>query len=291
MKKYSIIIPAYNEEGAIGKLLEEALHLFPKDKFEIIVVNDCSKDKTLAQASLYPVKVISNVQNTGYGYSLKQGISVAAHEHIIIIDADGSYPLSSIPILLAEYEKGFDMIVGARHGKYYRGSFVKRIGRLCFRVLSEFTTGRKIPDINSGCRVFRKDLALRFFHTLSSGFSFTTTITLAFMLNAYSVKYIPIEYHKRAGNSKVRYVRDILRSLQIIFEAIVFYNPIKVYILCVFAILISGVIGGVITFFIPIIGVMVFLTFTSMVGMMGLGFVVVFLKFMHSARDGSKDKA
>ena len=111
------------------------------------------------------------------------------------------------------------------------GKLLKRIARFFFRKLSEFTTGRKIPDINSGFRVFRKDLAMKFFHTLSSGFSFTTTITLAFMLNSYTVKYFPIPYNKRRGSSKVKYFRDTLRSAQIIIEAIVFYNPLKIFLL------------------------------------------------------------
>ncbi len=147
-----------------------------------MVVNDCSKDNTAEEVGKFPVMLVQNVQNFGYGYSLKQGIRAARHDHIIIIDADGSYPISSIPTLVEEYEKGFDMVVGARQGAHYRGSKAKSIARFFFRVLSEFATGRRIPDINSGCRVFRKDAALRFFHTLSSGFSFTTTITLAFML-------------------------------------------------------------------------------------------------------------
>jgi glycosyltransferase involved in cell wall biosynthesis len=284
MKTYSVIIPAHNEADAIGAALEEILNLsHPKD-IEVIVVDDCSTDETSSVVEQYPVQLLRNVQNFGYGYSLKRGISEAKNDSIIILDADGSYPVSSIATLVDEYEKGFDMVVGARQGRYYQGSLVKRIGRFFFRLLSEFTTGRRIPDINSGGRVFNKELAKSFFHTLSSGFSFTTTITLAFMLNARSVCYIPIEYHKRVGSSKVRYVRDILRSTQIILEAIVFYNPLKIFILLGVGIIISGVIGAAVSFFSAAVGIIVFLAPSLACMTIGIGFIVVFMKYSYDQR-------
>jgi glycosyltransferase involved in cell wall biosynthesis len=277
-KKYSIIIPAYNEAGGIGKVLEEILHSDYAGSFEIIVVDDHSSDETATVAAGYPVQVIRNVQNFGYGYSLKRGIAAAVHDAVIILDADGSYPIAEIPKLVAEYEKGFDMVVGARHGQYYRGSFSKRVGRFFFRVLSEFATGRHIPDINSGLRIFRKDAALRFFHTLSSGFSFTTTITLSFMLNAYAVTYLPIEYHKRKGHSKVRYVRDTLRSAQIIVEAIATYNPLKIFLLVAAMMCFTGVVAGVLALWHPWIALLAFLTVALALIVFALGLVAVFLK-------------
>jgi hypothetical protein len=182
---------------------------------------------------------------------------------------------------LKEYENGFDMVVGSRHGKYYQGSLAKRVGRFFFRRISEFTTGRRIPDINSGCRVFKKDVALKFFHTLSSGFSFTTTITLAFMLNSHSVSYIPIEYHKRVGTSKVRYSRDILRSMQIVVESIILYNPIKIFMLLALGILMSGGLGLIISFSWPIAGLITFLSLALTILVLGVGFIGVFLRYSH----------
>jgi glycosyltransferase involved in cell wall biosynthesis len=287
-QKYSIIIPAYNEQGAVGALLEEILAQESQDSFEVIVVDDCSRDRTREIAEKYPVTVLSNVHNFGYGYSLKRGITAAKHDNIIILDADGSYPVSSIKKLVHEYERGFDMVVGARSGKHYKGSFAKRIARLCFRLISEFATGRMIPDINSGCRIFRKDAAIRFFRTLSSGFSFTTTITLAFMLNAYSVQYIPIEYHKREGKSKVRYVRDTLRSAQIIVEAIVLYNPIKMFMLCVIGVLLTGIVSAILAVFFPIFGLLLFLTVVSAIFVLSLGFIAVLLRFMPTSESSQK---
>lgn len=283
-KKYSVIIPAYNEEDAIGSVIEEILRLEPRECFEVIVVNDCSSDKTALRAGEYPIQVLTNIQNFGYGYSLKCGISAAQHPNIIILDADGSYPVHEVPRLIKEYEKGFDMVVGARQGAFYHGSLIKRIARLCFRLISEFTTGRRIPDINSGCRIFSRSLAMRFFPTLSSGFSFTTTITLAFMLNAFSVSYIPIEYHKRKGSSKVRYLRDTLRSMQIITEAIIYYNPLKLFLLSALGIFAAGLISVAVSFVSPFFALLFFLTISFMITTLSLGFIAVLLKFVYTSR-------
>lgn len=285
-RSYSVVIPAFNEGGGIERVIKDLLALDSQDskrKYEVVIVNDASIDDTAMVVEKYPVRLVSNVQNSGYGYSLKHGIREATHDHIIILDADGTYPVSEILKLLDEYEKGFDMVVGARHGKYYRGTMVKRFARFCFRALSEFVTGRNIPDINSGLRVFRRETAMRFFHTLSSGFSFTTTITLAFMLNAHSVTYVPIDYLKRKGNSKVRYVRDTLRSAQIIIEAIIFYNPLKIYLLLAISFLVGGIVSLAIGYFVSVFSAILF--FFSVSGallMLAIGFVVVFLRFMNN---------
>lgn len=273
---YSIVIPAYNEADAAGPVLAELRTAFPAA--EIIVVNDASTDGTALAVAKHPVTLLTNVQNFGYGYSLKRGIGEAKGEHIIILDADGSYPVASIQALMHEYEKGFDMVVGARQGAFYKGSLLKRIARVCFRTISEFATGRTIPDINSGLRIFRKDVALRFFPTLSSGFSFTTTITLAFMLNAYSVTYLPIEYHKRKGASKVRYVRDTLRSAQIIVEAIATYNPLKIFLLVAAIVFALGLAASVLAVWHPWVALLLFLSIASSMAVFSLGLVAVFLK-------------
>jgi len=278
MKTYSIIIPAYNEAKSIGEVLENILRAETKESFEIIVVDDGSTDGTAAVAARYPVQVIRNVQNSGYGYSLKRGIAAAAADHIIILDADGSYPSEMFSVLIAEYEKGFDMVVGARQGSHYYGSLTKRIARYFFRTLSEFSTGRRIPDINSGLRIFRKDIAIRFFHTLSSRFSFTTTITLAFMLNAYSVAYIPIPYHKRVGASKVKYIRDTLRSAQIIVEAIATYNPLKMFLLVAAAVFLVGCAASIFALWYPWSALTLFLAVAFGMTIFTFGLLAVFLK-------------
>lgn len=279
MLSYSIVIPAYNEADGIGDTLKEIFALRLPCSYEVIVVNDASKDNTAEKAKEFGIRLINNVQNSGYGYSLKHGIQSAVYENIIILDADGTYPVSSIPEMINEFEKGYDMVVGARQGKYYHGTLFKRVARFFFKKLSEFTSGRKIPDINSGFRVFRKDVAIKFFKALSSGFSFTTTITLAFMLNSYSVKYLPVPYQKRAGSSKVRYVRDTLRSAQIIIEAIVLYNPLKLFLLLVGFLWCAAIVTYLVVHFYDIwLGLIFFVTFALSLVLFGFGCTISFFR-------------
>jgi len=150
---------------------------------------------------------------------------------LVITDADGSYPAERIPALVAKIEEGFDMAVGARHGTQQYDSLLRIPARLVFRFLVEFTTGARVPDINSGLRSFRRSQALPYFPDLCRGFSFTTTLTLIYILTGKYVVYLPIEYRERIGRSKIRIVRDTLRTLQYIIEVIVTYNPLKLFLL------------------------------------------------------------
>ncbi len=234
INEVSVVIPAYNEENAITETVASLRATFSEAKIssvEIIIVDDGSTDATAAIARKEGVKVISHPHNIGYGGSLKDGISAARYDTIVISDADGTYPVDKIPELLALYEQGFDMVVGSRQGKNYKESFKKSVLRSVLKGLVEFTAGRRIPDINSGLRVFSRRTVMTYFTHLCDGFSFTTSVTLAYMLTAKFVTYTPISYHKREGNSKVRLFQDSLRTLQFIIQAIVYYNPMKIFLI------------------------------------------------------------
>lgn len=243
----SVILPAFNEEAAIGPTIERIIGVLRRNgiEHEILVVDDGSSDGTARIAQARGARVVAHPQNLGYGRSLKTGISSAAHDLVAIIDADGTYPVERLPDLI-DRAKHFDMVVGARTGGEYLGSFSKRLARQLFKALSEFTAGRTIPDINSGFRVFRRSDVCPFFPSISSGFSFTTTATLAYMLNDYFVDYMPVEYHKRAGQSKVRMFRDTLRASQIIVETILRYNPIKVFLLLAIPFALASLLSAVV---------------------------------------------
>ena len=228
----SLIIPAFNEQASIGKVIADARDVLTRHGYphEIIVVVDGATDATAEVAATAGAKIVRHSLNFGYGRSLKSGILAADNNLVAISDADSTYPIERLPDLIAA-ASAVDMAIGARTGSFYHGSIWKRAGRIVFRLLSEFTAGQKIPDINSGMRVFRRSQIIPFFPIISAGFSFTTTSTLAYLLNDLSIKYIPIEYNARTGRSKVRHFRDSLRALQIILEAILRCNPIKAFIL------------------------------------------------------------
>lgn len=232
----SVVIPALNEEQAIKETIESIRGHLDKAGIthEIIVVNDGSSDKTGEIAAAAGAVVLNHPQPGGYGRSLKDGIKIAKYDLIAITDADGTYPNDRLPELYKIVATdGYDMAIGARTGSEYRGTFLKMPARRVFLWLSRYATGENVVDINSGLRVFRKEIPLKYWDTISNGFSFTTTITLAAFLNGYFVKYINIEYYKRVGSSHIRYWRDTLRSLQIIVENILYYNPLKMFLLIV----------------------------------------------------------
>jgi glycosyltransferase involved in cell wall biosynthesis len=228
----SVLIPAYNEEQSIAETLDRVAAVLDRcdTEHEILLIDDGSSDGTAQQAARPLVRVLRHPQNAGYGRALKTGLRAAAGEWIAIVDADGSYPIEALPSLLQSIPE-FDMVVGARTGRHYRGSALKWWGRVALRRLVHFVAGVAVPDVNSGMRVFRKSIALANINRIGNGFSFTTTLTLAMLLEGHFVRYLPIDYRERAGRSKVRLGRDALRTLQILVMAIVAYNPIKLFLL------------------------------------------------------------
>lgn len=249
----SIVIPALNEEHAIGATIESLRKVLFEAGFqdaEILVVDDGSSDQTGAKAIEAGANVVRHPHNIGYGRALKRGIRAAKYDTIVMIDADLTYPAQTIPALLKEYERGFDMVVGARTGQHYRESALKAPLRTFLKGLVEFTAGREVPDVNSGLRVFSKQSISNHLDHLCDTFSFTTSLTLAYMLTGRFVCYINVPYHARVGSTKVRLLRDSLRTLQYIVQAIVYYNPIKIFLLLSMLCLTlcaTGIAGNIVT--------------------------------------------
>lgn len=237
----SIIIPAFNEQRGIGVTIESLRSSPLSASLEILVVDDGSGDDTESVAREAGARTVRHPHNLGYGASLKTGIRMASHDTIVIIDADGTYPADAIPDLLETYGRGYDMVVGARTGVVYRGSALKWPMRLILKFLVEWTTGRHIPDINSGLRVFSQKRMRDYLPALSNSFSFTTSATLVYMLAGRFVAYQPIPYHARIGTSHVRMWRDSLRTMQYIVRTIALFNPMKLFVLLSLICLLVGV--------------------------------------------------
>ena len=250
----SIVIPAYNEAEAVGDTVAAVRKTFDGSghKFEIIVVDDGSTDGTAGEAEKAGAIVIRHPRNIGYGNAIITGVRHANYPLIGLTDADGTYPVEELPSMATELEeRGLDMLVGARKGRFYQGGLIKSIARLVFRLLSEFTVGRHIPDINSGLRIIRRDMINRFSPVLCGGFSFTTTVTIIAMLTYHFVDYRNVSYGSRIGKSKVVYFRDILGAMQIIVMTILIFNPIKLYICYSALVLLTGAPIILLCIFIP----------------------------------------
>lgn len=221
----SIVIPIFNEEKIITKFINDLLAL-KKENWELIFVDDGSTDNTFELIPKDRVILLRHEANRGYGAAIKTGIRKAKNDTIAIIDADGTYPLDKLPELL-ELISDFDMIVAQRKG----GMPVLRVpAKWVLNKLAEYLTGTKIPDLNSGFRVFKKSIVEKFYRILPDGFSFTTTITLAMLTNNYSIKYVPINYQKRLGSSKIHPIKDTFCFLQLIVKTILYFNPLRIFL-------------------------------------------------------------
>ncbi|HZX44450.1 MAG TPA: glycosyltransferase family 2 protein [Candidatus Nanoarchaeia archaeon] len=228
----SIIMPVFNEEGSVENTIDELKKEMERLKvaYELIVVDDGSTDKSSQiLKNIRKIKLMTHPYNLGYGASLKTGLKVAKYSYILIIDADGTYPIMDISKLL-RHSKSYDMVVGARTGRKVSDPILRKPAKLFLRTLARLLTGRNIPDINSGFRIFRKDVAMEFFHLFPSGFSFTTTITIACLTNDYTVKYVPINYFKRKGTSTIHPIKDFVGFTTLMFRLIMYFNPLRIFL-------------------------------------------------------------
>ena len=226
----SVVIPAYNEEGGIRETVDEVRRVLSGQAidFEIVVSDDGSTDDTANKAEASGARVLRSPENGGYGSALKRGIAAGDSEFVVIIDADRTYPAASLPAML-ELAETADMVVGARDSAMTNVPFIRRPAKLFLNKLANYLARRKIPDLNSGLRVIRRESMAPFIPLLPMGFSFTTTITLCMLCSGLRVVYHPIEYGRRVGKSKIRYT-DFFNFILLVVRAIVMFNPLRVFI-------------------------------------------------------------
>ncbi|GJQ28469.1 MAG: hypothetical protein HBSAPP03_03530 [Phycisphaerae bacterium] len=231
----SVVIPCHDEEGAIAETIAavrvevERLHT----PFEILIVNDGSTDRSPAildqlAAASPALRVLHNGENRGYGYSLKRGIADAAFDTILITDADGTYPHDRIPDLLAALRNA-DMAVGARIGQNVNIPLARRPAKWALLKYARWMARADIKDVNSGMRAMRTANVRRFWSMLPDGFSFTTTITLAHHINRLPVVYLPIDYHKRVGQSGIHPIKDTINFFMLVLRTTMYFRPLQVF--------------------------------------------------------------
>ena len=236
--RLSIIIPAKNEAEIIGEVVATVRQQYPEA--EILVVNDGSEDDTAAVAEKAGAKVLTHPVSLGNGAAIKAGARAASGDVLVMMDGDGQHKAEDIPSLVERLDAGYDMAIGARDSGSHAG-----VGRLAanglYNVFASLISGHRIPDLTSGFRAVRADFFREFLFLLPNGFSYPTTITMAFLRSGYPVALVPIKAERRTGTSHIRPIRDGLRFFAIIFKIATLYAPLKVFLT------ISGVffLGGV----------------------------------------------
>ncbi len=234
--EFSVVVPCYNEEGAVlDTVASLTRHLADAGPYELIFVDDGSQDRTgeLLEDAVrdHPsLRVVRLKRNAGYGAAIKSGIRRARSGLIAITDADGTYPLDRLVELVDVCRKdGADMAVGSRTGENVQYSKLRKVPKIFLRRYAQWIAGQPIPDMNSGMRVFRKDIAEQYLKILPDGFSLTTTITLAMMRGRFDVRFVPISYTTRVGQSKIRPIHDTLKFFQLILRTGVYFSPLRVF--------------------------------------------------------------
>ncbi len=227
----SIVLPVYNEaEHLVQEVnrVRAAMDASPYS-YEIIVVDDGSDDHSAEVASqIEGIRFLQFLENRGSGSARKAGTKAARGRVTVWTDVDMTYPNDTIPQLVKELE-GYDQVVGARTSEEGTKKALRVPAKWLIRKLAQFLTGTKIPDLNSGFRAFRTDVARQYLNQLPVGFSCVTTITMTFLANGYSVKYVPIDYGKRAGESKFHWYRDTQRYAAQVVRMILSYNPLRIF--------------------------------------------------------------
>jgi polyisoprenyl-phosphate glycosyltransferase len=250
----SIILPCYNEQDHVTdevKRICVAMDASGYD-YELLAFDDASTDETLARlheaAPKFPrMQIVHFHRNGGSGTVRRIGTQRARGEIVVWTDADMTYPNDRIPELVQMLEKDstIDQVVGARTSEQGTHKILRIPAKWFIRKLAEQLTGSQIPDLNSGLRAFRREVSLPYLRLLPPGFSCVTTITIAFLANQHDVRYVPIEYAKRAGTSKFRFVTDAYRYILQVLRMVMYFNPLKVLMPLALVLLGLGIAKGI----------------------------------------------
>jgi glycosyltransferase involved in cell wall biosynthesis len=226
--KLSIIIPCRNESASVPVLIKNIRHSYPEA--EIILVNDGSDDNSGELAADAGATVLNHPYSLGNGAAIKNGARAATGDILVFMDADAQHDPAYIPQLLQHMaDGGYDMVVGARTESSSQASTARWAANSFYNRLASWMVGHRVADLTSGFRAVKADKFKEFLYLLPNGFSYPTTITMAFFRAGYLVSYCPIKVYKRQGKSHIRPLRDGMRFLLIIFKIGSLYAPLKLF--------------------------------------------------------------
>ena len=226
-QKISIVLPAKNESQGLEKLLQSIRAEQPN--CELIVVNDGSTDGTREIAEKYADEVINHPYSMGNGAAIKNGARHATGDILVFMDADGQHSAHDIHELLESLEAGYEMVIGARSSQSQASGF-RRFANQVFNRMASLMTGVKILDLTSGFRAVSAEKFKMFLYLLPNGFSYPTSITMAFLRSGFPITYVPIEASRRVGKSKISPLQDGLRFLLIILKIGSLFSPLRIFL-------------------------------------------------------------
>ncbi|HEX9626853.1 MAG TPA: glycosyltransferase family 2 protein [Acidiferrobacterales bacterium] len=241
----SIVLPAKNESEGLRRVLPELKQRHPDA--QIIVVDDGSSDNTAEICRTHAVEIVNHPYSMGNGAAVKSGARAARGEVIVFLDADGQHDPADIARLLEKIDAGCDMAVGVRSGAT-QASIGRRLANAFYNRLASWMVGHPIPDLTCGFRAVNAERFRKFIYLLPNGFSYPTTITMAFFRAGYSVSYVPIHAGTRAGNSHISLAKDGIRFLLIIFRVGTLYSPLKLFVPISLAFFTAGLLHYIQTF-------------------------------------------
>ena len=232
----TVLLPAYNEEESIGRTIREIKDLYPD--FEILVVDDGSKDRSKEEAVKAGANVWSQPYNIGNGAAVKTGLRYASGQWVLMMDADGQHKPEDIAKLLA-YKDDYDMVVGART-KGSRTSWHRNLANFIYNWLASYVSKFKVEDLTSGFRLVKNDRVCKFIYLLPNTFSYPSTITMAYLRSGLTIKYVPIQTLARQGKSKIKLFQDGIRFFLIITKIATLFSPFRVFLPVSFIFFITG---------------------------------------------------
>lgn len=238
--RITVVVPAFNEEGTIGEVVLGVKKNLPEAR--ILLIDDGSSDATALKAREAGADVISHPLNKGNGAAIKTALRAISGGLVAVLDGDGQHDPAELPALLSHLDK-YDLVVGARSFTTREGSILRNSGNVVLRLLASFLAEQDIPDLTSGFRAFRHNIAAKFMHIYPNGYSFPSTSTLSFITAGYSVKFVPIRARRRPAHteSKLHPFRDGFRFIMFILRIISMANPNKIFFPTGLALVLAGI--------------------------------------------------
>jgi glycosyltransferase involved in cell wall biosynthesis len=263
----SLIIPAYNEEAGIGRTLQSLCEHEQVSRYEIIVVDDGSSDRTSEIVKTFPgVKLVRHLSNRGYGSAIVTGTRASRGEYIIWFDADGQHRVEDL-VAIAEklVNNHLEYCIGVR-GSASHFENNRKFGKWLLKLAVQFAAGQTVPDYNSGLRGFKREVLLNYLHLLPKGFGASTLTTLLMVEGNHYGETVPITVLRRVGKSTVKQFRDGIRTLQIILHIVLLFKPLQFFGLIGLVLMLVGGVYGVIKAYLVHLGFPVFALLLMILG-------------------------